>query len=363
MYKYYFRGGKVVKKILFCFIAIFFVMIGFNVVNVYAAERPKNVHKNEVVSGRHNLDYTTNNSAKIYDQLLEPELGWNRYDDTNSLLEYSGTFRMNDEDNPCWNGWYSNGRYDGTETNCNIDGGHLKFAVNGSAFRIIGFLYNASNFNNISGVWDVYVDGSWVDSFNGSITLEDKGPKPQMLLYEYNFKRQGRHNVELVSKYTINNVADMMFNVDAIDVKGELIGEVVHPVSLYRYCKRNSTVHFYTTNYNELGEGALDYVLESRMCSVYPKQVNGTVPLYRYCKDGSDEHTYTTNYSKYGNGKGTNYTYEGVQCYVYKTQVSGTRPLYRYVRNDGVTFLTTDYNELKSGALNYKYDGIECYVI
>jgi endonuclease/exonuclease/phosphatase family metal-dependent hydrolase/archaellum component FlaG (FlaF/FlaG flagellin family) len=132
--------------------------------------------------------------------------------------------------------------------------------------------------------------------------------------------------------------------------------------SLYRYFNASIGDHFYTTNWNELGNGAGGYVYEGVACYVFKQQTPGLVKLYRYLNNSIGDHYYTTNWNELGSGAG-GYVYEGVACYVYKSQQPGTKKLYRYLNSSiGDHYYTTNWNELGNGAGGYVYEGIACYV-
>ena len=142
---------------------------------------------------------------------------------------------------------------------------------------------------------------------------------------------------------------------------------------LYRYWGNNN--HFYTTNFNELGDGARGYRLEGVAAIIHSKRVPGTVPLYRYFKSNPTDHFYTTNANEIGVttpgfvGR-HGYKSEGIAGYVYSTQKHGTVPLHRYWKASITDhFYTVDTNEIgahlrpgQSGRHGYVYEGVACYV-
>ncbi|NIM15748.1 MAG: hypothetical protein GTO45_27485, partial [Candidatus Aminicenantes bacterium] len=82
---------------------------------------------------------------------------------------------------------------------------------------------------------------------------------------------------------------------------------------LYRYLNSSIGDHYYTTNWNELGNGAGGYVYEGIACWVHNSQLPGTKKFYRYLNSSIGDHYYTTNWNELGNGAG-GYVYEGVAC-------------------------------------------------
>jgi hypothetical protein len=124
-------------------------------------------------------------------------------------------------------------------------------------------------------------------------------------------------------------------------------------VPLYRFYNTGNADHFYTINASEgagmNAEGIAGYV--------YDDQPSGTVPLYRYC-NSAGVHFYTTNWSELGSG-GAGYWYEGVACYV-RPGAYGTssKPIYRFVNTDtGAHLYTPDPQE------EYLLGGTEVWII
>ncbi len=131
-------------------------------------------------------------------------------------------------------------------------------------------------------------------------------------------------------------------------------------VPLYRYRSSSNPDHFFTTNFDELGNGNDDYIAEGIQCYVFASPQPGTVPLYRY--RGGPDHFYTTDFNELGNGR-EGYISEGIQCYVFASQQPGTVPLYRYRNNQYQGhFYTTNFYELGNGKNGYVLEGIMCYV-
>jgi len=92
-------------------------------------------------------------------------------------------------------------------------------------------------------------------------------------------------------------------------------------VPLYRYNSDQTGDHFYTTDWSELGYGKGVYKYEYVAGYVFPKKVEGTIPLYRYYRSstnsplGKGDHFYTTDWNELGNGK-NGYRYERIAGYV-----------------------------------------------
>jgi subtilisin family serine protease len=134
-------------------------------------------------------------------------------------------------------------------------------------------------------------------------------------------------------------------------------------VPLYRYWNPSVTDHYYTINYNELGEGGLGWSIEKIAGFVSSQQQFGTVPLYRYWSPSWGDHFYTTNFNELGNGA-QGWVFEKVECYVYSQQQSGTVPLYRYWNSSiGNHYYTTNFSELGNGANGYVFEWVQGYVL
>jgi Metallo-peptidase family M12/Repeat of unknown function (DUF5648) len=132
-------------------------------------------------------------------------------------------------------------------------------------------------------------------------------------------------------------------------------------VPLYRFYSPSVTDHYYTINRNDAAAG---WNFEKVECIVFKQQLSGTVPLYRYWNPNVwGDHFYTTNFNELGNGA-QGWSLEGVECYIYSQQQFGTVPLYRYWNSTiGDHFYTTTFHELGNGAPGYVYEKIEGYVL
>lgn len=133
-------------------------------------------------------------------------------------------------------------------------------------------------------------------------------------------------------------------------------------VPLYRYWNPQNADHFYTTSWQEVGEGRWGWGYEGVQCYVAASAMGGLVPLYRYWNPDIGDHFYTTAWEELGEGR-WGWGYEGVQCYVAPSQLPGTVPLYRYWNADGGDhFYTTSWEELGEGRWGWAYEGVQCYV-
>jgi C1A family cysteine protease len=145
------------------------------------------------------------------------------------------------------------------------------------------------------------------------------------------------------------------------------VDDVASPPSsttaLYRYWNSDAGDHFYTTDWNELGNGNYGWAFEGIQCYVRPSQAANTVPLYRYWNSDAGDHFYTTDWNELGNGN-YGWAFEGIQCYVYPAPANDTLPLFRYWNGDiGDHFYTTSWDELGRGNYGWGFEGIQCYVL
>ena len=140
--------------------------------------------------------------ATIGGSLLNPESGWNRYDDTDGCILYSnGTWTRNENHADCYNQ---------TKIHCPELGATITFKLKGNAFRIIGTLYPSFS-SNI----EVNIDNEIIESFS------EVNPKNvyvgAILVYEKLGLREGIHTI------TLTNKTSASMQLDAIDTMGELI--------------------------------------------------------------------------------------------------------------------------------------------
>nr|WP_257206163.1 hypothetical protein [Bacillus cereus] len=145
-------------------------------------------------------------SAKVGDQLLQPETGWTRVDDADPLISYKGE---------SWNlgtGERSSNYYNKTNYFRTVDSpGSLQFSFKGTGIRIVSTLYN-----NVSAWTDVSVeiDGVAVGKYaqaNGNLSAA----KYVVLLFEKTGLNDGVHKIKL---------SGTKMNMDAFDILG---GDIV----------------------------------------------------------------------------------------------------------------------------------------
>ena len=93
------------------------------------------------------------------------------------------------------------------------------------------------------------------------------------------------------------------------------------------------------------------------------KPINEPVPLYRYWNPTIGDHYYTTDFNELGNGA-QGYLFEGIQGRVFESQQPGLIPLYKYWNPDWTDhFYTTNFNELRNGAQGWSFEWIECNIL
>lgn len=141
--------------------------------------------------------------ATIGQQLLQPESGWQRYDDTHYFIKYSGD----------WTSGNSPNFYKNTVTHNKNIGGNAIFSFKGTKVRIIGAKNGISPSIGSSNV-TVKIDGiEEVVSFYNPTVLY------QIIIYEKIDLEDKIHRIEL-----INNENNLIW-LDAIDINddGELI--------------------------------------------------------------------------------------------------------------------------------------------
>ncbi|WP_306008267.1 hypothetical protein [Bacillus sp. MMSF_3353] len=134
---------------------------------------------------------------KVGDVLKKPELGWKRFDDTDSNFRYSGA----------WGVTIDPDKYGGSAHNCpsNDQLATVKFQFYGKALRIIGWLSPSYDTGQIS------IDNLPTENIN----YKSNTVKQQTLLYEKFDLAESVHTVSL---------SGLNINFDAIDIlAGELI--------------------------------------------------------------------------------------------------------------------------------------------
>lgn len=199
---------KKIKSIIgltLLFVFLFSYIAKNNVVNAVT------YNYNQALVGTKNLNETKDNSAKVGDQLLEPEIGWKRYDDKNSKIQ-------TDFNKYCASGLPKNQSFYmdlfSASTKPNAE---FRFSFRGKKFRII----SPRHYTSMDGVHtEIYADGANVKKVNFS-----GHPAAQYIVCEYSFNKSGNHTVIVRHKDPSNGKKPSIYisAVDAIDVDGDLI--------------------------------------------------------------------------------------------------------------------------------------------
>ena len=74
---------------------------------------------------------------------------------------------------------------------------------------------------------------------------------------------------------------------------------------LYRYYNTATGGHFYTTSWEELGEGKWTFKPEGVAGYAFSAPANGTTPVFRYYNTATKAHFYTTAWEELGVSKWT----------------------------------------------------------
>lgn len=151
----------------------------------------------------------------------------------------------------------------------------------------------------------------------------------------------------------------------------------VETKNFYRYNINGQ--HFYTSNYNELGNKHFEGILGK----IYANQVEGSYPIYRYYNFLNGDRLSTLDWNELKNGGQGGWIFEGISGYAFNTQKPNTIPVYRFYKSykkKSDHLLTTNKNELKiwiseDGSLVlgkgksyipiniYRYEGIAFYIL
>ncbi|AVK87058.1 cell adhesion protein [Lysinibacillus sp. B2A1] len=154
--------------------------------------------------GGTNLDNTPENSAIIGSQLLKPEIGWKRYDDSNPLIIKNKMFYQSQP-----NRAYKNGQSPGNSIET-----FIKFDFIGTKFRIIDQLHSNRDKNT-----KVTIDGEIVEYYSSYTSSSVQ--QWQTLVYEKKSLTNTKHTV-LIEKS--DDTSYLSF--DAIDIDGILLAHV-----------------------------------------------------------------------------------------------------------------------------------------
>jgi uncharacterized repeat protein (TIGR01451 family) len=183
------------KKFSIMFVMTLAIMLG-SFTNALAVDTPE--------IGTANLNGTSQNSAKIRDQLLHPEIGWKRYDDDNMNIEYSKSFfKMSNQS--CYNGYLHQAYWNNPDN-------FAKFNFYGSKIRIIGWM--ASNHIKLA---EISFDGG--ETFESCSQYGTNSPY-QSVTYEKTGLEKKIHNV-VIKIPQCDPSGGYYFRFDAIDIDND----------------------------------------------------------------------------------------------------------------------------------------------
>ncbi|ADZ21158.1 uncharacterized protein YjdB [Clostridium acetobutylicum] len=152
--------------------------------------------------GKSNFNNTVDNSAKVGDQLLHPEIGWKRVDDNNKNFTYSSSMGAITDSRD-----YNSTAH--TTISKNQSYAEIKFRFYGSKLRIIAC------------TWQDHSKKIYVD-IDGNIEVYNPSVKNQFvtLAYEKSDLQLKCHDVKIYTdvKGDPNVVNGVWFNLDAIDI-------------------------------------------------------------------------------------------------------------------------------------------------
>ncbi|WP_321993960.1 Ig-like domain-containing protein [Clostridium butyricum] len=187
------------KKFSMVFVMTFAIILGC-CTSVFAADNFE--------IGTSNLNETLENSAKIGDRLLKPELGWKRYDDINEKISYVGNWSKNSSEN----------YYKSSYTYCYVKNSeknitYCTFKFYGTKLRIISEITNVSS-NGIK----IDIDGK-TESYNQYVTQNQS--KITSLVYEKTGLENTVHEVKIYADETTDihyYLPYCNYSIDAIDI-------------------------------------------------------------------------------------------------------------------------------------------------
>ena len=136
--------------------------------------------------------------AKIYDQLLQPEEGWKRIDDTDSNIIYTGT----------WKTQNLSIYYNSTSKYSNENTATISFMYYGTKIRLMMVFYSTKSDGNI-----IEIDGKkYTFDCSNSIT---SGNAPSLLAFDKQDLDKTVHSVKI---YAPNASSSKNIHIDAIDI-------------------------------------------------------------------------------------------------------------------------------------------------
>ncbi len=146
-------------------------------------------------------------TAKVGDKLTQPESGWKRYDDQNSLIKYTGA----------WTKGSSTPWYNGTYSQTTALDTYAEFSFKGTSLRVIA-TYDTPDFN----FDDVKIT---IDGVNETYTTVGPSYVQQTLVFEKLGLSDAEHTVKIAPGTP--KKSGLILSLDAIDVNET--GELVKP--------------------------------------------------------------------------------------------------------------------------------------
>lgn len=177
------------KKRISIFLVMLLTIMLMSFTSVFAAD--------DFEIGVNNLNNTPENSAKIGNQLLHPEKGWKRFDDTDNNISYIGDWRDIDNIN----------HYNNSCKSCSPNGklNKIKFNFTGNKIRIISY----TDTNKLTDVKII------IDNIENQFSQYKDNVQFQTLCYEENKLKYAEHSVEI---YTNEISTTESLTLDAIDI-------------------------------------------------------------------------------------------------------------------------------------------------
>jgi hypothetical protein len=86
---------------------------------------------------------------------------------------------------------------------------------------------------------------------------------------------------------------------------------------------------FYSIDFGELGSGGSGWTYLGWQFYIYDSQAEGTVPLYRFFSPTYGTHFYSTNFNEVGE---PDWEFEGITGYIFSSQQSGTEAIRRWFK-------------------------------
>ena len=237
--------------------------------------------------------------------------------------------------------------------------------VNLNELRISGYALNGSGISSVTATIDdkTVLNASIGLERNDEETLKSKHPGYSnynkcgySVKYDLNNLTLGIHKAKIKAAGKDGKTTEKViyFRVLKDDKGGRYTRNIHNTVPFYRYVNISND-HFYTIAPEKMPDGC-GYSVENNGNPIgyaYAYKEENTVPLYRYFNESKMDHFYTIDFNELGNGN-SQYVYEGIECYVYTSNVKGTNPVYRYYNGTLIDHMyTVGKGELGNGAVGY----------